>query len=136
VFRLPPAPTPLRYAGVLACAAVILSVSTAEPGEGDPRTLFGLGISVYLHFVAYGGLAGAIGYAALAADRRALLLAAGLSFAYGVGIELIQWPIAYRTASILDAGINAAGAAIGAAVWRVVAPVFGADAPAADGSRP
>lgn len=122
----PVAPRPLRYAGVLACAAVVLYGSVTAPGDGDPLRLFGIGIAVYLHLVAYAGLTGAVGYALLAADRRALLLAAGVATLYGLGVELLQGTLPYRSMAATDVLLNAAGAAAGAALWRLVAPVFGA----------
>jgi hypothetical protein len=123
---LPVAPRTLRYAGVLACAVVILYSSVTVVDDGVPRTLFGIGTTVYLHVIAYAGFTGAIGYARLSADRRALLLAAGLSTLYGAFIELLQGTLSYRTMSLLDGVINAGGALLGAALWRLTAPVFGA----------
>ncbi|QLD86884.1 VanZ family protein [Natronomonas halophila] len=124
---LPVAPRPLRYAGVLACAVVILYASVTAVDDGVPTTLFGIGTTVYLHVIAYAGFTGAIGYARLSADRRVLLLAAGLSTLYGIGIELLQGTIPYRTMTLLDVGINAFGALLGATLWRLTAPVFGAE---------
>ena len=126
-YSLPAAPRSLRYAGAIACALVILSASVTEPGDGVPRTLFGIGFTVYLHLVAYAGFTGAIGYALLSADRRALVVAAGLATLYGAGIELLQGTVSYRTMAALDVGINAVGAAVGAVLWRLTAPIFGAD---------
>jgi VanZ family protein len=112
----------------VACALVILYASVIDPsgGAGAPRTLFGLGITVYLHFVAYGGLAGAIGYAWLSADRRALVVAAAIATLYGAGIELLQGTLPHRTMAGGDAAVNAAGAVLGAACWWLIAPFFGA----------
>ncbi|MFW5963650.1 MAG: VanZ family protein [Natronomonas sp.] len=124
---LPPAPRSLRYAGVFACAVVILYASVLNPGEGTPETLFGVGVTVYLHVVAYAGFAGAVGYALLAADRRALFLAATASVLYGAGVEVVQGFLAYRTMSAFDALVNAGGATVGAALWWLVAPWFGAE---------
>lgn len=125
--RFPVAPKSLRYAGVLACAVVILYSSVTVVDDGVPRTLFGIGTTVYLHVIAYAGFTGAIGYARLAADRRALLLAAGISTLYGAFIELLQGTLSYRTMSLFDGFINAGGALFGAALWRLTAPVFGAN---------
>jgi len=126
-YSLPPAPRSLRYAGAVACALVILYASVIEPGDGVPRTLFGIGFTVYLHVIAYAGFTGAMGYAALSADRRTLLFAAGLATLYGAGIELLQGTIPYRTMAVSDAFINAGGAVLGAFVWWLTAPRFGAE---------
>lgn len=124
---LPPAPRSLRYAGVVACAVVILYASVLNPGDGAPTTLFGVGVTVYLHVIAYAGFAGAVGYALLAADRRALLVAAGVSVLYGAGVEVVQSFLAYRTMSGFDVAVNTGGAALGATLWWLAAPWFGAE---------
>jgi VanZ family protein len=127
VRHVPPAPKSLRYAGAFGCAIVILYGSAIEPGDGVPRTLFGIGFTVYLHVIAYAGFAGAIGYATLAADLRTLLVAAAIAALYGAGVELVQGTLPYRSMSAFDALINAVGATAGAACWWLVAPRFGAD---------
>jgi hypothetical protein len=124
---LPVAPRPLRYAGVLACAVVILYGSVTVVDDGVPTTLFGIGTTVYLHVIAYAGFTGAVGYARLSADWRALLLAGGIAALYGAFIELLQGTLSYRTMSLLDADINAGGAVVDAVLWRATEPVFGAD---------
>lgn len=126
---LPVAPRPFRYAVVLSCAIFVLYASLTDPGDAGPSTLFGVETTVYLHLVAYAALAGAVGYALLAADGRALLVAATVAAAYGAGVELLQGLVAYRTASAFDALVNGAGAVLGALLWRAVAPLFGVDQP-------
>jgi VanZ family protein len=42
-----------------------------------------------------------------------------------VGIELLQGTLSYRTMAAGDAAINAVGAALGAACWWLIAPLFG-----------
>lgn len=124
---LPVAPRRLRYAGVIACAVAILYGSVTAVDDGVPRTIFGIGTTVYLHIVAYGGFTGAIGYALLAADRRALSLAVVIATLYGVCIELLQGTIPYRTMDLMDVLINATGAVGGGLLWWASAPVFGAE---------
>jgi VanZ family protein len=107
---------------VLACALVVLYASVVDPsGAGNPD----VGTTLPLHAAAYAGLALAVGYAQLAADRRALLAAVALATLFGAVVELVQWPLAYRTADALDAAVNGAGAAGGALLWRALAPRFG-----------
>lgn len=120
------APKPLRYAGVAGCAVVILYGSVTPIDDGVPRTVFGIGTTVYLHLIAYGGFAGAIGYALLAADRQTLAVAVAIAMLYGIFIEILQGFIPYRTMDTLDVLVNGVGALVGAALWRLVAPVFGA----------
>jgi VanZ family protein len=112
---------------VICLALAVLAASVVEPGGGVPRTLLGIGLTVYLHLLAYAGLAAALGYAEASADRRTLLVAAAIATLYGAAIELLQGPIPYRTMALSDAVINAVGAILGAALWRTAAPWFGAD---------
>ena len=110
-----------RHAAPIGCVAAILVASVVDPGGGVPRTVLGIGTTVYLHVLAYAGLAAALGYAARSADRRTLLAAAAVAALYGAGIELLQGSIPYRTMSAADAITNAVGAALGAGAWRSLA---------------
>lgn len=131
---LPALPRSIRCGGAVACAVVVLAASVAEPGDRATTTLFGVALSVYLHVVAYAGLTGAVGYALLRYDRRALVAAAAVALTFGVVVELVQGTLSHRAMSTVDALVNAAGAALGAGLWRVVAPAVGASAGAdADG---
>mgnify|MGYP006309128501 CR=1 FL=1 len=121
VARIPTAPRPIRRVVAVGCALAILLASVADPSEGVPRTLFGIGFTVYLHLLAYAGLAG---YAIASIDRRTLVVAAALATLYGAAIELVQGTISYRTMSAVDALINAVGAAFGAGLWWRIAPAF------------
>ena len=127
VARIPTAPRPIRRVVAVGCALAILLASVAEPSEGVPRTLFGIGFTVYLHLLAYAGLAVVIGYAIASIDRRTLVVAAALATLYGAAIELLQGPIPYRTTATADGVINAIGAVVGAALWRGLAPLLGVD---------
>jgi len=75
------------------------------------------------HFAAYVLLAFEL---AVALDdwrlsRRAVLGAAALAVSLGVAIELVQAPLPYRDCQLGDALVNAAGAALGLAVFSVAA---------------
>ena len=54
-------------------------------------------------------------------SRRAVLGAAALAVGLGVAIELVQAPLPYRDCQLSDALVNAAGAALGLAVFSVAA---------------
>ncbi|MCY4732619.1 VanZ family protein [Natronomonas gomsonensis] len=116
----------LRYAVPVTFAAAILVASVVDPGDGVPRTVLGIGTTVYLHVVGYAALAAALGYAARSADWRPLLAAAAVAALYGAGIEALQGPIPYRTMSAADAMTNAVGAALGTGAWRLLARRLGA----------
>lgn len=131
--QLPVAPRARRWAVVLVYAAVTLASSVVDPGPGPERTLFGVGRSISIHFVTYTGLAALVGYALQRTDRRGLLVAAGVAVCYGLAVELVQAPLPYRTASLLDGVVTVAGAAVGVLLWRAVARQFGL-ARASDGT--
>ena len=118
---------PFRHAVAVGLALAILLASVVEPGDGGRSTVFGIGITAYLHLLGYGTLAFAIGYARWSADRRTQLVAVGVATAYGALIELIQGTIPYRTMSALDVLLNAVGAVVGAFVWRTAARRLGVD---------
>jgi VanZ family protein len=117
-----PLPRTARYGLALAWAGAVLVASVVDPpGTGPtPAGPFGLvGLDKWLHLAAYAGLAVLVGHAVLARDARTLALVALVAAVYGVGMELLQWPLAARSADPVDATVNAAGALLGAAVWRV-----------------
>jgi VanZ family protein len=79
------------------------------------------------HFAAYTILAFLL---AVALDdwrlsRRAVLGAAALAISLGAAIELVQAPLPYRDCQLGDALVNAAGAALGLALFSVVARARG-----------
>lgn len=125
-------PRPIRYAAALACAAAVLYGSLTDPGDGAPATLLGLETTIYLHLLAYAALAASVGYARLATDRGTLLAALAVATLFGAGVEGLQGLVHYRTASALDAVVNAAGAAVGTAAWLGVGSWFGAEGRTAD----
>jgi len=108
-------------AAVLAVAIVVLGVApiggmVEAVGPPDPVTTAG-------HFVSYAALAFAL-TAALSGwrtTRRTLVVAFVLAVALGTAVELLQGPIPYRDASLVDLAVDAAGAVTGLVVFSVVA---------------
>jgi VanZ family protein len=101
---------------LLVVTAVFVASVVDPPGAGAPTRLFGLPADKLLHAVAYAGVAGAVGYAALdehGLAPRALLAVFLLAASYGFGIELVQAPLPARAFDLLDAAANAVGAAVG-----------------------
>jgi VanZ family protein len=96
--------------------AVVLG-STAG-GSGSPLAAVGIDAFVVAHLVAYGVLGWLlVGVVDPGAGvRRAVIAAAVVATAVGVGVELLQAPLAARTASTADALVNAIGAVVGAGV--------------------
>jgi hypothetical protein len=113
----------VRYALVALAAGVVLVASVIETG-GGARTLgpFGLiGADKWSHALAYAGLTAALTYASIEGGRGRLALAVGVAVVFGIAIELVQWPIPYRTASVADALADALGACLLALGWRSLA---------------
>jgi VanZ family protein len=110
----------VRYALVALVAGVVLVASVVEP-SGGARTLgpFGLvGADKWSHALAYAGLTAALTYASIKGGRGRLALAVGVAVVFGIAIELVQWPIPYRTASVADALADALGACLLVLGWR------------------
>jgi len=124
---------PVRRRSRRAAAGWLLVVVAAS--VVDPAVVFGstptgatdafpVGIDAFVaaHLVAYGVL----GWLVVGAvDRepgalRAVVVAVAVATAAGVGVELLQAPLAARTASAADALVNAVGALVGAGVGAAV----------------
>ena len=97
-------------------AAVLLVASVIDPSVADGGTTIPGG-TAFFHVGGYAVLAVALSAAFRAGDPRRLLVAVAVATLYGAAIELLQGQLPYRTMSALDVGYNAAGAALGAALW-------------------
>lgn len=113
-----------RVAAVVWAAAIVVfgvlpthgAVHAIAEGRDDQFTSAG-------HFASYALLALLL---AVALDdwrlsRRAVLGAAALAVSLGVAIELVQAPLPYRDGQLVDALVDVVGAALGLAVFSVVA---------------
>jgi len=120
--RVPLLPAVARWLLVAVVAGVILYSSVTRPTAIRRVTgPFGvLGLDKYLHFLAYAGLATALVYAlAGTSTERVAVVVFVAAVAFGLFVELLQLPIAYRTFSLADAATNAAGASVVAVGWRL-----------------
>ncbi|MFB6143572.1 MAG: VanZ family protein [Halorientalis sp.] len=121
--RLPLLPAPVRWAGVAAVATLILAASVTRPtgAAGTLGPLGLVGLDAYLHAAAYATLALALGYA-LADSRveRVAVVVAIAALGFGVGVELLQSALPYRTPSLSDVLANAVGAVAVALLWRAL----------------
>ncbi|WP_049902352.1 VanZ family protein [Halococcus agarilyticus] len=121
--RVPLAARSVRYALVAVVACVILVASVLEPDPTAAPTMgpFGIvGADKWTHALAYAGLTGTLLYASVSSNRDGsrVVLAVVLAVGFGIGVELVQWPIPYRTASVADAIADAVGALLLALAWR------------------
>ena len=94
------------------------------PGAGRLVTgpLGVLPLSTWLHGVAYAGLAVVLAYALHRSPRpkwQILPVVFALATAYGVGIELVQSTLAYRSFEMGDILVNAVAAALAVAGWSL-----------------
>lgn len=124
--HLPLVPRPLRWLPVIAVLIAILVASLVRP-PGAGRLITGpfgvLSFSTWLHGLAYAGLAVVLAYALQCRPRpnwRILAAAFALATAYGVGIELLQSALAYRSFETGDILANAVAAALAAAGWSLL----------------
>lgn len=95
--------------------------STSGDGLLDPvvATLpAGVGLTEPFHFAGY-ALIAALLVPVAPRGRRGVALAVVGAAAFGFGIELVQAPIPWRSFAWRDAGVNAVGAVVGAAVGTV-----------------
>ena len=113
--------------GWLAWAPVILVVSVVPVAwvfGAAPRSTWSLSGELG-HFFEFGLFAVLV---ALSRERAvglrpALLAGAAAAVAYGAAIELVQWPIPYRSGDPRDLAVDVLGVACACAVvWRRVAP--------------
>jgi VanZ family protein len=121
--RVPLLPTSARWFAVVAVAGVILAASVTRPAGAVGLTgPFGvLGIDKYLHFLAYAGLAATLVYAlADSSVERVAVAVFVVAAGFGLIVECLQFPLAYRTFSLADAATNAFGATAVAVGWRAV----------------
>lgn len=89
---------------------------TAASGSTSPLTLVGIDAFVVSHLIAYGVLGWLLVgvFDSNAGVRHGVIAAVVVATAVGIGVELLQTPLAARTASTTDAIINAVGAVVGA----------------------
>ncbi len=104
---------PLR-AGLVALLVVVVTVASLTPATGGSTLPVG---DKLLHLLGYATVAAGVAVVAGGTERRASVTFVGPTTLGGV-IELLQWPLATRTADPMDAVANAAGAGLVASfVW-------------------
>ena len=121
--RVPLLPSSARWLLVALVAVGILYASLTRPTAVRRVTgpLGVLGLDKYLHFFGYAALALVLAYALAGNSPEYVAVAVFLGAAgFGLGVEFLQLPIAYRTFSLADAAANAAGATVVAVCWPVV----------------
>jgi len=115
--RVPFAPRWVRWLVALAVTVVLFAASVVRPPASAGTAL----PSAWFHAVGYAVLALALAYA-LHRSRptwQVVCVAFALATVYGVGIELVQSTLAYRAFEVGDIVVNAVGAAVAVAGWRL-----------------
>lgn len=122
--RIPLIAAWVRWLFVAAVVTTILIGSVVRPsGVQGVAGSFGTIPSSWLHGLGYAGLAITLAYALQSSSRpdwQILLSVFVLATAYGVGIELLQLTLPYRAFELRDILVNAAGAALAVAGWKVL----------------
>ena len=125
--RLPLPPRWLRIAGLLAVVGVIVYFSLLDAPGPPPTGPPGPWYDKQLHFASYAAVTVAAAGATIEiGGRRWYRIGVVVAFAvaFGIGIELAQWPLANRYASLGDVAANVAGTALGS-LWFPVEARFG-----------
>lgn len=115
----------IRWLAVAVVAVGILWASVTRPTA--VRDVLGplgiVGFDKWLHAVAYAVLAVVLGYALVEWDATVAAIGVLLAaMAFGLGVELLQSTIPYRTFSRWDLLANGVGATVVAVAWRAIAP--------------
>lgn len=123
--HLPLVPRSVRWSLVVAVLATLLVFSVVRPPDIAPALgPFGLvPRSTWLHGIGYAGLALVLAYALQTSPRpdwQVLCAVFAFATAYGIGIELIQSQLAYRTFDVADILVNAGGAATAVTTWKLL----------------
>jgi len=105
--------TTVVVAASLVDPAAILELGGASPAAGAGGA-GSAGAFAVAHLIAYGVLAWLLAGGIGVCGPRAVVAAIAVAAAVGVGVELLQAPLAARSASVADALVNAVGAAAGA----------------------
>jgi VanZ family protein len=117
--RLPLPPRSLRIAGLLAVIGVVVYFSLLDAPGPPPTGPAPPWYDKQLHFGAYAAVT--VAAAGATVERRGrpwyrVGVVVAFAVAFGVGIELAQWPLADRYASLGDVAANVAGTALGS-LW-------------------
>lgn len=116
-----PVPTRLSIAGGFALAVVVASMvqAPADPiAKLGPLGLFG--VDKWVHVGSYALLAFLGAFVTLTRSVVVLLAIALATTVFGAGVELLQWPIPWRTMESADVVANALGAFVAVGIWHVI----------------
>lgn len=113
----------LRYLPALLWAMYVLVASLIDPGSSSAPTTgpFGVvGFDKWLHIATYATFAVLLAVGIWAGTSRQMVIVCLVTVGFGASIEALQYPIAARSADILDVLANTVGATIGIMLWTAV----------------
>lgn len=114
---------PGRAVPAIVYASIVFAASVVNPPSGGQPTAgpFGLvGADKWVHAIAYAVLTVLLAYALWASTFRLLVVVAVVASVYGVGIELVQSTLPFRTFDRLDAVANTLGVLVASvSLWVV-----------------
>lgn len=110
---------PSAQSVVALCILVASLVPVPSAGAVTSGALpAGIGLTTPFHLVGYAVLAALVARTT-GGTRRGVLAAVATAAAFGLGVELVQAPVPWRSFAWADAGVNAVGAFVGAAVHSI-----------------
>jgi len=109
-----------RWLPVALVAIGLLVAAIVPTGPSEPTMLFGVGLDKYLHAVGYGLLAGTLaGTLRRRPTPATMALVVGVTVCYGLGTELLQFPLASRSFSRQDIVADGVGAVLAVGLWSL-----------------
>ncbi|WP_257298328.1 VanZ family protein [Haloarchaeobius sp. FL176] len=113
-----------RWGPAVGWATVVVVASLVDPPGAATATTGPFGVlpaDKWQHGLGYALLGGLVARSFGRSTLRAALLAVGVVVAVGVGVEVLQSFVPWRTASLLDGTANAVGALVGVGGWQLAA---------------
>lgn len=106
----------------------IVAAAVAPAGTGE-ASILGIGLDKWAHVLGFAVLAFSLAWAGMhdgasppsrtegARTLRKLLLVVLATTLFGAGVELLQWPLAWRRAGSADLVADVGGAVLGSGAW-------------------
>lgn len=118
---------PIAFATVLFVASIVPVPDLPTAGDASLAAPSVVGGTAAFHLLGYALLSALVVRAIVETDRsagdanpRRMGVAIAVTTLFGFGIELVQFPVPWRTFAWVDVGLNAVGATLGVAGWFLV----------------
>lgn len=113
---------PARFS-VATSFAIAVVIASMMPAPADPLSNLGplglFGVDKWIHLGAYALLAFLGAFVALSRSLMILAAITVLTVLFGLGVEVLQGAIAWRTMEAADVLANTVGAVVGVTVWQI-----------------